>query len=83
MQSLALELIDAWQKPSPAGVNANKFFMNVAGVPVGGARLPSVPLDTPTAKALRASFADFCAGPAAKANLQMCAHTAQLAQQMP
>ena len=76
-QSLALALIDAWQKPSPPGTNGNKHFMTLAGVQVGDSRLPYVPLNAAAKAALHASFATFCSdGGGSRASLLMCADNA-------
>lgn len=69
-QAVALDLIGAWQVARP-GVNGNKYFMDLAGVPVGDARLPSLPV-ADDAAALRAAFRAFCAKHEA-AGLRMCA----------
>jgi len=74
LQSTALALISAWDVAPPGG-NGNKFFMNEAGVPVGDARLPSVPLADADKTTLRASFAHFCATDGGK-RLKLCARSA-------
>ena len=51
--------------------------MELAGVPVGEARLPSLPLDDTSKSALASSFASFCNGQADfhyEAQLRMCNH---------
>mmetsp|Transcript_36087 Transcript_36087/g.75945 ORF Transcript_36087/g.75945 Transcript_36087/m.75945 type:complete len:377 (-) Transcript_36087:356-1486(-) len=60
LQLVALDLIDAWQPVGLPGQNAAMFFMVLAGVHVGDARLPSVPLDERVKGALRLSFNNFC-----------------------
>lgn len=81
-QLRALDLISAWSGATPpGGYNGAKFYMTLAGVPVGDARLPSLPLAADAKTALRASFETFCKGdvqhvggsPTAVASLRMCA----------
>ena len=69
---LCAQLLDAW-KASSGEYNGYKFFATLAGLPVGPARLPNLPVesDPPTEKALRESFASFCAGDGK--GLRMCA----------
>lgn len=67
----ALRSIDAWQRATPKGMNGNKGFMNLAGVPVGPARLPSLPMSTAGAGALKAAHEGFCATADGK-GLKMC-----------
>jgi Dihydrodipicolinate synthase/N-acetylneuraminate lyase len=62
MQLRAVKLVHAWKDAAPEGVNGAKFFMNAAGVPVGGARLPSLPVDDAATTALNAAFRSFCKG---------------------
>lgn len=52
-------------------MNGNKGFMNLAGVPVGPARLPSLPMSTAGAGALKAAHEGFCATADGK-GLKMC-----------
>ena len=61
MQLRALDLISAWQNHSPPAGLGHKRFMNLAGVPVGDARLPFLPLDEPSTRALQQGFQRFCA----------------------
>jgi len=61
MQTQAVSLIDAWKNPAPVGVNGAKYYMNLAGIPVGDARLPSLPVPSDAAKELRDALAAFCA----------------------
>jgi dihydrodipicolinate synthase/N-acetylneuraminate lyase len=72
MQSTGLALIAAWADPSPAGVNGNKVFMNLAGVEVGDGRLPTIPADDDTIAAMRKSFSDFCKSSDLSQTLHMC-----------
>mmetsp|Transcript_28154 Transcript_28154/g.51744 ORF Transcript_28154/g.51744 Transcript_28154/m.51744 type:complete len:355 (-) Transcript_28154:46-1110(-) len=66
-----VNLVNSWLKAQPEGTNGGKFFMNLAGVPVGEARLPSLPLDDEGAKILKKAHDDFCASSLNK-NLKMC-----------
>jgi len=70
LQYAGTDLIKAWQDPSPEGVNGNKVFMNLAGVPVGQARLPSFPMGDSDAPAFETSFKAFCSE--YKLGLKMC-----------
>jgi N-acetylneuraminate lyase len=74
----AVELIHSWLDASPTGVNGAKYFMNLAGVPVGEARLPNIPVDAPAGKALDAAHAQFCAA-GENRKLRMCQHKAAIA----
>lgn len=60
-QMTAVNLISTWGV-APAGMNGNKYFMNLAGVPVGDARLPSIPLDSNAKQTLSEAFHQFCSG---------------------
>jgi len=76
-QLRGIDLISHWSDVGAAhpGVNVGKAFMNLAGVPVGDARLPSLPLDAPVKEAAEAAFRAFCANAAdASPPLHMCAH---------
>ena len=77
LQLRALDLIAAWGAPAtPPARNGGKYFMNLAGVPVGDARLPSLPLDDDGKAALKAAFDAFCqaGGPQPiPLSLRMCA----------
>jgi len=75
LQALAVQLVDAWHDNSPTGVNGAKYLMNLAGVPVGDARLPSLPVASAAAK-LRAARDHFCRGTAASQELMLCARGA-------
>ena len=44
LQLKGIELVHAWLDAAPTGVNGAKAFQNMAGVPVGDARLPSLPV---------------------------------------
>lgn len=71
LQLRSLSLIDAWK--APADVNGAKFFMTLAGVPVGDARLPNLPV-TAAAPALGDAFDTFCASPSPyMPAMRMCA----------
>eukprot|EP00939_MAST-03C_sp_MAST-3C-sp1_P002983 g2983.t1 len=59
LQLAGVDLIGAWQV-APTGVNGGKVFMNLAGVGVGPARLPSLPVDESTTKALHDSLCRYC-----------------------
>ena len=59
LQFAGTELIASWQI-APAGMNGGKAFMNMAGVPVGPARLPSIPIDSTSEKSLELSLQSFC-----------------------
>ena len=80
LQLRALDLISAWSDATPpGGYNGCKYYMNLAGVPVGAARLPSLPLHAEAKEALHTSFEAFCKAskrstplPSASA-LRMCA----------
>jgi N-acetylneuraminate lyase len=79
MQLRGIELIEAWHSSTPAGgYNGAKYFMNLAGVPVGDARLPYLPLGADGKSALKGAFDAFCAqhgaGGLAATPLKMCAH---------
>lgn len=67
----AVNLIHSWSKASPEGTNGAKFFMNLAGVPVGEARLPSLPIDADGANALKKAHDEFCQA-ALNNHLKMC-----------
>ena len=55
-------------------MNGAKYFMNLAGVPVGDARLPSLPLPADAAAKLRSARDAFClAGGAPSVPLKICA----------
>lgn len=72
-QMRAVNMIHAWSKASPAGVNGAKYFMNLAGVPVGDARLPAIPIDSDGEAALSKAFTEVCAKPLGGASpLHMC-----------
>ena len=62
LQLTSIKLVHAWLDAAPTGVNGAKAFANYAGLPVGSARLPSLPLNDAAASALKAAFATFCAG---------------------
>lgn len=64
LQLRGIELVHAWLDAAPAGVNGAKAFQNMAGVPVGDARLPSLPIGDGAA-ALSSAFKAFCSGNAA------------------
>ncbi len=71
LQTRGLELINAWKAGIRPDVNGFKYMANLAGVPVGDARLPSLPLDPASKKALHAAFRSFCAH--GGKGLRMCA----------
>jgi len=81
LQLRALDLLAAWNDATPpGGRNGAKYFMNLAGVEVGDARLPSLPLDAQGRADLRTAFDAFCeaSGPApGTASLHMCATSAR------
>ena len=56
----ALDVISAWQGAVGVGMNGNKALMNLAGVPVGPGRLPSLPVDDKTVSTLKSSLESFC-----------------------
>lgn len=60
LQYTGVELISVWQSAAGIGMNGNKALMNVAGVPVGPGRLPSLPVDTNTVSTLKSSLSQFC-----------------------
>ena len=60
LQLTSIELVHAWLDAAPTGVNGAKAFANYVGLPVGSARLPSLPLNDAAASALKAAFATFC-----------------------
>ena len=66
----ALALIDAWKGKGTAGTNGFKYFAVLGGLPVGDARLPSMPLNDLDKGALKESFDAFC-GSEGK-GLKMC-----------
>lgn len=66
LQLKGIELVHAWLDAAPTGVNGAKAFQNLAGVPVGDARLPSLPVGDGAA-ALTSAFKAFCSGSAAVA----------------
>lgn len=43
MQLAAIELLEDWLNGVPDGIDGNKMLVNLAGLPVGPARLPSLP----------------------------------------
>eukprot|EP00940_MAST-03C_sp_MAST-3C-sp2_P002731 g2731.t1 len=59
LQLSGVDLIAAWQV-APTGVNGGKVFMNLAGVGVGPARLPSLPVDADTKSSLLNSLCTYC-----------------------
>ena len=67
----AVELIAAWQSAAPQGTNGAKYFMNLAGVPVGDGRLPTIPLDEDAKDKLKSNFDAFCAS-SSMTKLHMC-----------
>jgi len=80
-QMRAIDLIDRWAKVSTAheGANAAKGLMTLAGVPVGDARLPTLPLDSQAKLELEGSLKAFCAeastgSPPDSPPLRMCVH---------
>lgn len=66
LQLKGIELVHAWLDAAPTGVNGAKAFQNMAGVPVGDARLPSLPVGDGAA-ALTTAFKAFCSDYAAVA----------------
>ena len=60
LQYAGIELISAWQGSVGVGMNGNKALMNLAGVPVGPGRLPSLPVDDKTISTLKSSLESFC-----------------------
>ena len=66
LQLKGIELVHAWLDAAPTGVNGAKAFANYAGIPVGDARLPSLPVGAGAA-ALTSAFKAFCSGNAAVA----------------
>lgn len=74
LQLTGVDLIGAWQAASPPGVNGAKVFMNLAGVEVGPARLPSLPVSSDVEGALKSSLSSFCAENAAL-GLKVCGNT--------
>ena len=73
MQLRGIELIQAYSSSTPAGgYNGVKYFMNLAGVPVGDARLPSLPLTDDGKAALHDAFEAFCAKEGAATSMLMC-----------
>jgi len=62
-QDDSVELLSAWQVVAP-GVDGCKNVMNVMGLyPVGESRLPSVPLSSEDASALKKAIQDVCQRP--------------------
>ena len=81
-QMEAVTLIQAWQGASPAGANGNKYFMNLAGVPVGPGRLPSKPIGDDAKAGLKKALTTFCTTEnptGATGALKICAATAAAA----
>jgi len=71
----AVNLVHSWSDAAPEGTNGAKFFMNLAGVPVGEARLPSLPIDTDGAEALKKGHDEFCKA-TLNNHLKMCSGAA-------
>jgi N-acetylneuraminate lyase len=61
LQLAAIELLEDWLNGVPAGVDGNKMLVNLAGLPVGPARLPSLPPTQADYDALAAMVVDWCA----------------------
>lgn len=75
LQSKSHALLDAWQVPlGSKGHDGFKFFAQLAGIKVGEARLPTLPLDHGQQKVLADSFRAFCASESG-IGLKMCANT--------
>jgi N-acetylneuraminate lyase len=72
LQQRALKLLDAWRVTGP-DYNGFKYFGELAGLPLGDARLPNLPIsaDRATKEALAASFTSFCASTDGK-GLRIC-----------
>ena len=71
LQSRGLALIQAWQGGASPEHYGFKYFATLAGMDVGDARLPKLPMDGDSAKGLRSAFAAFCGGDGK--GLKMCA----------
>lgn len=74
LQWRALQLeISFSTAPHTAGMNGLKYYANLAGVPVGDARLPSRPLTADAKASLKAAYDGFCAEQAkVSIKLAMC-----------
>jgi N-acetylneuraminate lyase len=59
-QLASIELLLAWIDGTPAGVDGNKILVNLAGVPVGPARLPSLPPSDDDVASLKAAVVGWC-----------------------
>merc|ERR1719401_2244850 len=70
-----VNLVQSWLQAAPEGSNGAKFFMNLVGVPVGEARLPSIPIDIDGANALKKARDEFCKT-AFSQHLKMCSGVA-------
>ena len=72
LQSSAIDLIHAWLDATPpGGHNGMKYFMKLAGVDVGDARLPTLPLDAAGRSSLKTAWTSFCKSNA-NLKLRMC-----------
>ena len=60
-QLAAIELLMVWIDGVPAGVDGTKLMSNLAGIPVGPARLPSLPPSDDDTKALKDNVQNWCA----------------------
>ena len=68
LQNRGHDLIDAWQTAAP-GYNGFKFFATLAGLDVGEARLPNLPIDSAQSAVLKQAFDGFCAN---NKKMKMC-----------
>ena len=59
-QLASIELLLAWINGVPAGVDGNKLLVNLAGVPVGPARLPSLPPSEADTASLKKVVVGWC-----------------------
>jgi N-acetylneuraminate lyase len=60
LQLAAIVLLEDWINGVPAGVDGNKMLVNLAGIPVGPARLPSLPPSQDDYDALAQLVVEWC-----------------------
>lgn len=60
LQLASIELLEGWINGVPAGVDGNKMMVNLAGVPVGPARMPSLAPSADDYASLKAVVVSWC-----------------------
>lgn len=59
-QLASIELLEDWINGVPDGVDGNKLLVNIAGVPVGPARMPSLPPSAEDEATLKGIVKNWC-----------------------